>query len=110
MLTLFFHLVAFDPDMVYKHRLCVQDLTKTEHDMYLMGMTMACIGIPTEREDGKERKRQRAKYRFWVKICFLRSFDIMAEILTGQRSLRHSVSFFGEYHFLPNEIDTEAHD
>ena len=52
--------------MVNKHRLNIQDLTKTEHDMYIMGTTMACMGCPTERNDGKERKKQRAKYRFWV--------------------------------------------
>ena len=27
----------FDVEMVYKHRLNIQDLTKTEHDMYIMG-------------------------------------------------------------------------
>ena len=52
--------------MVNKHRLNIQDLTKTEHDMYIMGTTMACMGCPTERNDRKERKKQRAKYRFWV--------------------------------------------
>ena len=62
----FWIFAAFQPEMVYKHRLDIQDLTKNAHDMYLMGMTMACIGIPTERHDGKERKKQRAKYRFWV--------------------------------------------
>lgn len=64
----FEYFLAFQPEMVYKHRLDIQDLTKNAHDMYLMGMTMACIGIPTERHDGKERKKQRAKYRFWVSI------------------------------------------
>ena len=57
---------AFNVEMVNKHRLNIQDLTKTEHDMYIMGTTMACMGCPTERNDGKERKKQRAKYRFWV--------------------------------------------
>ena len=59
-------LSAFNVEMVNKHRLNIQDLTKTEHDMYIMGTTMACMGCPTERNDGKERKKQRAKYRFWV--------------------------------------------
>ena len=49
---------AFNVEMVNKHRLNIQDLTKTEHDMYIMGTTMACMGCPTERNDGKERKKQ----------------------------------------------------
>jgi len=64
----------FDVEMVYKHRLNIQDLTKTEHDMYIMGMTMACMGIPTERHDGKERKKQRAKYRFLGKEVCVNAF------------------------------------
>jgi len=61
---------TFNVEMVNKHRLNIQDLTKTEHDMYIMGTTMACMGCPTERNDGKERKKQRAKYRFWGKeVC-----------------------------------------
>ena len=65
--NMYIHLFsAFNVEMVNKHRLNIQDLTKTEHDMYIMGTTMACMGCPTERNDGKERKKQRAKYRFWV--------------------------------------------
>ena len=59
---------GFDPEMIYKHRLNIQDLTKAEHDMYLMGQTVACTQ-PKETEEGKERKKMRAKYRFWVRFA-----------------------------------------
>ena len=63
---------GFDPEMIYKHRLNIQDLTKAEHDMYLMGQTVACTQ-PKETEEGKERKKMRAKYRFWVRFAIFAS-------------------------------------
>ena len=60
---------GFDPEMIYKHRLNIQDLTKAEHDMYLMGQTVACTQ-PKE----TERKKMRARYRFWVKSLLFSTF------------------------------------
>ena len=59
---------GFDSEVVYKHRLNIDELSKLEHDMYLMGITMACMESPDETNRHKERKRLRAKYRFRVKI------------------------------------------
>ena len=59
---------GFDSEVVYKHRLNIDELSKLEHDMYLMGITMACMESPDETNRHKERKRLRAKYRFKVKI------------------------------------------
>ena len=56
-----------DPHVVLKHRLNIEELTKTEHDLYMMGVTMACLGNPAETSTHKERKKLRAKYRFMVR-------------------------------------------
>ena len=58
---------GFDAEGVYKHRLNIDELSKLEHDMYLMGITMACMESPDETNRHKERKRLRAKYRFKVR-------------------------------------------
>ena len=58
---------GFDAESVYKHRLNIDELSKLEHDMYLMGITMACMESPDETNRHKERKRLRAKYRFKVR-------------------------------------------
>ena len=57
---------GLDPEAVYKHRLNIDELTKLEHDMYLMGVTMACLESPDETHRQKERKRLRSKYRVMV--------------------------------------------
>ena len=59
---------GFDSEAVYKHRLNIDELSKLEHDMYLMGITMACMESPDETNRHKERKRLRAKYRFKVNM------------------------------------------
>ena len=51
---------------MYKHRLNIDEQSKLEHDMYLMGITMACMESHDETNRHKERKRLRAKYRFKV--------------------------------------------
>lgn len=82
-----------DPDSVFKHRLNVAELTKEEHDMYLMGLTMACLGkfviikstkpnikltlIIANRKHthrNKERQRQRASYVYQGRRVCLDSF------------------------------------
>jgi hypothetical protein len=60
-----------DPESVNRHRLNIEELTKPEHDMYLMGVTMACLENPEATSKHKERKRQRAKYRFKVRMRVL---------------------------------------
>lgn len=59
---------GLDPASVFRHRLNVEEMTKLEHDMYLMGVTMACLESPDETHRHKERKRLRAKYRFMASI------------------------------------------
>jgi len=54
----------FEPNIVLKHRLNIEELTKTEHDLYMMGVTMACVGQTEKTAHKKERKKLRARYRF----------------------------------------------
>lgn len=61
-------------DNVYRHRLNIAELTKQEHDMYLMGVTMACLSNRTETNRHKERIRQRAVYVFQGKRVCLDAF------------------------------------
>ena len=63
-----------EPDFVFKHRLNVAELTKEEHDMYLMGVTMACLSNRTQTHRNKERQRQRASYVFQGKRVCLDAF------------------------------------
>lgn len=61
-------------DSVYRHRLNIAELTKQEHDMYLMGVTMACLANRNETNRHKERIRQRASYVFQGKRVCLDAF------------------------------------
>ena len=70
---------GFDSEAVYKHRLNIDELSKLEHDMYLMGITMACMESPDETNRHKERKRLRAKYRFKVS-CSTSTYTIFISI------------------------------
>lgn len=49
-------------EAVFRHRLNIAELTREEHDMYLMGVTMACLGSSGQTHRNKERQRQRATY------------------------------------------------
>lgn len=65
---------------VYRHRLNIAELTKQEHDMYLMGVTMACLSNRTETNRHKERIRQRAVYVFQGKRVCLDAFIYLENV------------------------------
>lgn len=65
---------GLNAEFVYRHRLNIAELTKAEHDMYLMGVTMACLSNPEETVRHKERKRLRAQYVFHGKKVCLEAF------------------------------------
>lgn len=65
---------------VYRHRLNIAELTKPEHDMYLMGVTMACLSNRTETNRHKERVRQRAVYVFQGKRVCLDAFIYLENV------------------------------
>lgn len=61
-----------NPEGVYKHRLNIADLTKEEHDMYLMGVMMASLANRNETSRHKERIRQRPSYVYQgQKVCLV---------------------------------------
>lgn len=65
---------------VYRHRLNIAELTKQEHDMYLMGVTMACLSNRNETNRRKERIRQRAVYVFQGKRVCLDAFIYLENV------------------------------
>ncbi|XP_031630388.1 uncharacterized protein LOC116345288 [Contarinia nasturtii] len=67
-------------ESVYRHRLNIAELTKQEHDMYLMGVTMACLSNRTETNRHKERIRQRAVYVFQGKKVCLDAFIYLENV------------------------------
>lgn len=67
-------------ESVYRHRLNIAELTKQEHDMYLMGVTMACLSNRTETNRHKERIRQRAVYVFQGKRVCLDAFIYLENV------------------------------
>lgn len=67
-------------ESVYRHRLNIAELTKQEHDMYLMGVTMACLSNRNETNRHKERIRQRAVYVFQGKRVCLDAFIYLENV------------------------------
>ncbi|XP_022901281.1 uncharacterized protein [Onthophagus taurus] len=65
---------GLNPDSVYKHRLNIAELTKGEHDMYLMGVTMACLANPDTTVRHKERRRLRSQYVYQGRRVCLDAF------------------------------------
>lgn len=66
-----------NPESAYKHRLNIAELTRSEHDMYLMGVTMASLSNPDETARHTERKRLRTQYVFQVQYNNMRqSIDL----------------------------------
>ncbi|XP_014241576.1 uncharacterized protein LOC106662204 [Cimex lectularius] len=61
---------GLNPESVYRHRLNIAELTKEEHDMYLMGLTMACLGDTDSTVKRKARQRLRTTYvHHGRKVC-----------------------------------------
>lgn len=58
--------ININPESAYRHRLNIAELTRSEHDMYLMGVTMASLSNPEETARRTERKRLKQQYVFQV--------------------------------------------
>ncbi|XP_015112364.1 uncharacterized protein LOC107038012 [Diachasma alloeum] len=65
---------GLNPEAVYRHRLNIAELTKAEHDMYLMGVTMACLTDPHQTARHTERRRLRAQYVYQGRRVCLDAF------------------------------------
>lgn len=57
-----------------RHRLNIAELTKEEHDMYLMGVTMACMSDPSKTVKHRDRRRLRAQYVYHGRRVCLSAF------------------------------------
>ena len=55
---------GIEPEAAYQHRLDVAELTRNEHDMYLMGVTMA--SLPNTSETARNKERKKSQYFFQV--------------------------------------------
>jgi hypothetical protein len=66
----YYEILGFDPVLVSRHRLNIAELSKLEHDMYLMGVAMTCLDNSEETNRQTERQRTRIKYRFMVRMAF----------------------------------------
>lgn len=65
---------GLNAEVVYRHRLNIAELTKAEHDMYLMGVTMACLTNPYQTARQTERRRLRAQYVYQGRRVCLDAF------------------------------------
>lgn len=65
---------GLNPEVIYRHRLNIAELTKAEHDMYLMGVTMACLTDPNQTAKNTERRRLRAQYVYQGRRVCLDAF------------------------------------
>ncbi|CAG0893083.1 unnamed protein product [Cyprideis torosa] len=81
---------------VLQHRLNIAELSKDEHDMYLMGMTMACLGNIEENSKHKQRKRLRPQYRYQGKKICQAAFLFLENVTKYQmKSIRRHLSLHG---------------
>lgn len=69
-----------DAEQVYRHRLNIAELTKDEHDMYLMGVTMASISNVKKTSRQKDRQRNRASYVYQGKRVCLEAFLFLENV------------------------------
>lgn len=98
-------------ESVFKHRLNVAELTKEEHDMYLMGVTMACLANRTQTHRNKERMRQRASYVYQGKRVCLDAFLYLENVTQYQlKRIRNHVMTHGVTPRVHGNIGKKPHN
>lgn len=60
--------IGFDPEVVYRHRLNMAELTKNEMDFYMMGLVRSSLMDISDRETKRQRKRSSYSYH-GKKVC-----------------------------------------
>lgn len=70
--------IGMDPEVVYKHRLNIAELTKNEQDFYLMGIVRAALMDLSDR--GAKRQRKRSTYSYQGKKVCLFAFLYLENI------------------------------
>lgn len=77
---------------VFRHRLNVTELTREEHDMYLMGVTMACLANPSHTHRNRDRQRHRSSYVYQGKRVCLQAFLYLENVTRYHlKRIRHHV-------------------
>jgi len=81
-----------DTEFVWRHRCNIAELSKGEHDMYLMGIMMASLANPRATSKHKERQRNRNKYIFQGKEICQEAFLYLENVTIYQlKSIRKHV-------------------
>lgn len=73
---------GFDPELVYKHRLNIAELTKNEQDFYIMGIVRSSLMDQTEK--GAKKQRKRSSYTYYGKKVCLFAFLYLENITIYQ--------------------------
>ena len=83
---------GLDSDFVWKHRCNIAELSKGEHDMYLMGIMMASLANPRSTSKHKARQRNRNRYIFQGKEICQEAFLYLENVTVYQlKSIRKHV-------------------
>lgn len=83
-----------DPEVVYRHRLNIAELTKNEHDFYLMGIVRAALMNFSER--GAKVQRKRSTYTYMGKKVCLYAFLYLENVTIYQlKKIRQHVMVHG---------------
>ena len=84
---------GLEAECVWRHRCNIAELSKTEHDMYLMGIMMASLANPRATSKHKERQRNRNKYIFQGKEICQEAFLYLENVTIYQlKSIRKHVT------------------
>jgi len=84
--------LGLESEFVWKHRCNIAELSKGEHDMYLMGIMMASLANPKATSKQKERQRNRNKYIFQGKEVCQEAFLYLENVTIYQlKSIRRHV-------------------
>lgn len=79
-----------DPEMVYKHRLNIAEMTKNEHDFYLMGIVRSLLTDPSDR--GAKRQRNRSSYSYQgKKVCMFAFLYLENVSLYSMKKIRSHI-------------------
>ena len=91
-----------EPEFVWRHRCNIAELSKGEHDMYLMGIMMASLANPRATSKHKERQRNRNKYIFQGKETCQEAFLYLENVTVYQlKSIRR--------HVIDNDVVARVH-
>lgn len=100
-----------DAEAVYKHRLNIAELTKEEHDMYLMGVTMASLQNRQQTSRNKERQRQRALYVYHGRRVCLDAFLYLENVsIYHLKTIRSHVMTIGVTPRVHGNIGKKPHN